>query len=157
MAVSVSSWRGTPNSSILVGFSLINDPFWGTPIYGDDHIHHSTILAIVLPPFFDHKSSIISWIFPMFCPRFSGFRPLRSETYGDLIFSTPFGPRSLPFSGRRLIANAGHLCKWIDSLHVLVVMRTWLASEWMETSHGRLIAPKWAGWCMAGGSPISIC
>ena len=26
-------------------------------------------------------------------------------------------------SDARLIANAGHLCKWIDSFHVLVVMR----------------------------------
>ena len=29
----VVSWnRGTPKSSILVGFSIINHPFWGTPI-----------------------------------------------------------------------------------------------------------------------------
>ena len=33
------SWnRGTPGSSILVGFSLINHPFGGTPIYGNPHI-----------------------------------------------------------------------------------------------------------------------
>ena len=30
--------RGTPKSSILIGFSLINLPFWGTPIFGNTHI-----------------------------------------------------------------------------------------------------------------------
>ena len=33
------SWnRGTPKSSMLVGFSLTNHPFWGTSIYGKPHI-----------------------------------------------------------------------------------------------------------------------
>ena len=36
----VSENSGTPKSSILIGFSIINHPFWGTPIswkhpYGD--------------------------------------------------------------------------------------------------------------------------
>ena len=26
---------GTPKSSILIGFSIINHPFWGTPIFGN--------------------------------------------------------------------------------------------------------------------------
>ena len=34
----VSKHRGTPKSSILIGFSLINHPFWGTPIFGNTHI-----------------------------------------------------------------------------------------------------------------------
>ena len=29
----VSKNRGTPKSSILIGFSIINHPFWGTPIF----------------------------------------------------------------------------------------------------------------------------
>ena len=33
----VSKSRGTPKSSILIGFSLINHPFWGTPILGNTH------------------------------------------------------------------------------------------------------------------------
>ena len=28
----VSENSGTPKSSILIGFSIINHPFWGTPI-----------------------------------------------------------------------------------------------------------------------------
>ena len=34
----VSKNRGTPKSSILIGFSIINHPFWGTTIYGNTHI-----------------------------------------------------------------------------------------------------------------------
>jgi len=34
----VSKNSGTPKSSILLGFSLINHPFWGTPIFGNPHI-----------------------------------------------------------------------------------------------------------------------
>ena len=30
--------RGTPRSSILIGFSIINHLFWGTPIFGNTHI-----------------------------------------------------------------------------------------------------------------------
>ena len=33
----VSENRGTPKSSILIGFSIINHPFWGTPIFGNTH------------------------------------------------------------------------------------------------------------------------
>ena len=34
----VSENSGTPKSSILVGFSIINHPFWGTTIFGNIHI-----------------------------------------------------------------------------------------------------------------------
>ena len=42
----VSKNRGTPKSSILIGFSLINHPFWGTPIFGNPHILWSLYLCI---------------------------------------------------------------------------------------------------------------
>ena len=29
---------GTPKSSIVIGFSIINHPFLGTPIYGNPHM-----------------------------------------------------------------------------------------------------------------------
>ena len=32
---------GPPKSSILIVFSLINHPFWGTPIFGNTHIAES--------------------------------------------------------------------------------------------------------------------
>ena len=34
----VSENNGTPKSSISIGFSIINHPFWGTPIFGNAHI-----------------------------------------------------------------------------------------------------------------------
>ena len=37
----VSKISGTPKSSILIGVSLINHPFWGTPIFGNAHIPQS--------------------------------------------------------------------------------------------------------------------
>ena len=35
----VSENSGTPKSSILIGFSIINHLFWGTPIFGNTHIY----------------------------------------------------------------------------------------------------------------------
>ena len=34
----VSENSGTPKSSILIGFSIINHPFWGIPIFGNTHM-----------------------------------------------------------------------------------------------------------------------
>ena len=34
----VSKNNGAPKSSILIGFSIINHPFWGTPIIGNTHL-----------------------------------------------------------------------------------------------------------------------
>ena len=34
----VSENSGTPKSSILIGFSIINHPFWGTTIFGNTYI-----------------------------------------------------------------------------------------------------------------------
>ena len=36
--VDVSENSGTPKSSILIGFSIIHHPFWGTPIFGNTHV-----------------------------------------------------------------------------------------------------------------------
>ena len=36
MGVSLNG--GTPKSYILIGFSIVNHPFWGTPIFGNTHI-----------------------------------------------------------------------------------------------------------------------
>jgi len=37
----VSENSGTSKSSILIGFSIINHPFWGTPIFGNTHVLNS--------------------------------------------------------------------------------------------------------------------
>ena len=41
----VSENRGTPKSSIFIGFSIINHPFWDTTIFGNTHIS-SCLLAV---------------------------------------------------------------------------------------------------------------
>ena len=43
----VSKNNGTPKSSILIGFSTINHPFSGTPIFGNTHMY---TLHSHLPP-----------------------------------------------------------------------------------------------------------
>ena len=50
----VSKNNGIPKSSILIGFSIINHPFWGTPIFGNTHIklvnscNLSLLLVVIL-------------------------------------------------------------------------------------------------------------
>ena len=44
----VTSNRGTPNSSILIGFSIINQQFWGIPIYGTPQSISYTYLEILI-------------------------------------------------------------------------------------------------------------
>ena len=39
----VSENRGTPKSSILIGFSIMNHPFWGTPIFGNTHLEETMV------------------------------------------------------------------------------------------------------------------
>ncbi len=41
----VSKNRGTPKSSILIGFSIINHPFSGTPIFVFSHIEQGLVLC----------------------------------------------------------------------------------------------------------------
>ena len=55
MAVSKNS--GTPKSSILIGFSITNHPFWGTPIFGNTHI---ASLRLVRPTFFS-EPQVLGW------------------------------------------------------------------------------------------------
>ena len=39
----VSENSGTTKSSILIGFTIINHPFWGTPIFGNTHMAMSWV------------------------------------------------------------------------------------------------------------------
>ena len=42
----VSENGGTPKSSILIGISIINHPFWGTPIFGHTHMESQQVLCV---------------------------------------------------------------------------------------------------------------
>ena len=45
----VSENSGTPKLSILIGFSIINHPFWGTPIFGNTHIMFFSFFYLCFP------------------------------------------------------------------------------------------------------------
>ena len=63
MYMDVSENRGTPKSSILIGFSIINHPFWGTPIFGNTHMHLFKRKKTPFPP----------WLsFQLRCPTTAG-------------------------------------------------------------------------------------
>ena len=38
LPMGVSENNGIPKSSIFIGFSIMNHPFWGTPIFGNTQI-----------------------------------------------------------------------------------------------------------------------
>ena len=42
----VSENGGTPKSSILIGISIINHPFWDTPIFGHTHMESQQVLSV---------------------------------------------------------------------------------------------------------------
>ena len=43
----VSKNNGTPKSSILIGLSIINHPFWRTPIFGNTQMAWSTTIPVM--------------------------------------------------------------------------------------------------------------
>ena len=45
MGVSLND--GTPKSSILKGFSIINHPVWGTPIFGNTHMFNTSVISFM--------------------------------------------------------------------------------------------------------------
>ena len=51
----VSKNNGTPKSSVLIGFSIINHPFWGTPIFGNTHMIYWYTM------FFWSKPRVLFW------------------------------------------------------------------------------------------------
>ena len=44
----VSENSGTPKSSILIGFSIINHPFWDTPIFDNTNIIANILVSLDL-------------------------------------------------------------------------------------------------------------
>ena len=71
------SWNsGTPKSSILIGFSIINHAFWGTSIFGNTHVYYISKTA----KWGTKKKSIPPVIqFLTFHKTRSRFQPLRTD------------------------------------------------------------------------------
>ena len=65
----VSKNNGTPKSSIFIGFSIINHPFWGTPIFGNTHIFSGgeslQDLREVFPKHFKQQIAAFNFVEPM--------------------------------------------------------------------------------------------
>ena len=57
MYMDVSENSGTPKSSILIRFSIVNHPFWGNPIFGNTHIY-IYIPWEIHPRHSDHQGSV---------------------------------------------------------------------------------------------------
>ena len=51
----VSENSGAPKSSILIGFSIINHPIWGTPVFGNTLIGWNDLPGNA-PPFISIKA-----------------------------------------------------------------------------------------------------
>ena len=47
----VSKNGGTPKSSILIGFALINHAVWGTPIFGNTHMDVALFQGLWMWPY----------------------------------------------------------------------------------------------------------
>ena len=47
--IGVSKNKDNPKSSILIGFSSIKNPFWGTPILENTHIYIYIYICVYLP------------------------------------------------------------------------------------------------------------
>ena len=62
----ISKNIGTPKSSILIGFSIINHPFWGTPLFGNTHIY--IIYYIYFFFFWGGGGGIVRTTIPFICP-----------------------------------------------------------------------------------------
>ena len=57
----VSKNRGTPKSSILIGFAIINHPFWGTSIFGNTHIWTCPLLELLEVKSGQNKATQFMW------------------------------------------------------------------------------------------------
>ena len=74
---------GTPKSSILIGFSIINHPFWGTPIFGNTQMFNRQFF-FSSPRFVDGERAIFlfrrkSWNFQ--CMNCTIFFPLKLKRF----------------------------------------------------------------------------
>ena len=90
----VSKNNGTPKSSILIEFSIINHPFWGTPIFGNTHID---LLAFVsrhfteTPPF-EGDNSQEGWKSSPFKLQAYEFQIWWSQRLKDLLYILELPP-----------------------------------------------------------------
>ena len=93
---------GTPKSSSLIGFSSINHPFWGTPIFGNTHIFTKSKSSFsklnindTIPQTIRHHPSNNATPPPTSFPWNSSFKLTVSDLSGDF-WCQQYHPNSLP-------------------------------------------------------------
>ena len=84
--MAVSKNNGTPKSSILIGFSIINHPFWGTPIFGNTHIFEPKQRGYIGTVTFPRVIRVVKYSEPFDSEKTSA---------GVLLLSTPVCKKSL--------------------------------------------------------------
>ena len=70
--MSVSKNNGTLKSSLLIGFSIINHPFWGTPIFGNTQMM-SVVWLMAFTVWWTHHAAV-HFFFGMSMGIFEGYR-----------------------------------------------------------------------------------
>ena len=85
----VSENSGTPKSSILIGFSIINHPFWGTPIFGKHPYIMITIMITISGMFSGITFFLVSW---MINPSCAAWDDHMSPTWANFIATNQFPP-----------------------------------------------------------------
>ncbi len=132
----VSKNRGTPKSSILIGFSIINHPFWGTPIFGNIHLDYismdgrenvceklTKLQPWILSRFWTQSHEDVNgrWLVP--------FQKIQVEKGGKSQVNQPWFAGDSPRSAYEspCLANfCSHLCSFVWSEDQLEMLKVWL-------------------------------
>ena len=93
----VSKNNGTPKSSILIGFSIINHPFWDTSIFGHTHIDVYSAMA-------KYKALVNSCNGTF--SRENSFHPCKVSRFLKKNFTKSSITKSPPFSGLAFLGFA---------------------------------------------------
>ena len=95
MGVSLNG--GTPKSSILIGFSIINHPFWGTHIFGNIHILSGTsVLSATVIHHYDSEQIQLQQIRPHATPAQKKRQQQKHHQYEKI--RTRFNPVLFPLA-----------------------------------------------------------
>ena len=106
----VSENSGTPNHPFLTGFSIINHPFWGTPIFGN---------TLGLIPWKLHKNKIEKFpVFRRFSITWSIYKP--PEVMKQMQLSHLQTPKSNHYAVAFVPHQIKHYC---EAIHVTIPKR----------------------------------
>ena len=103
----VSENRGTAKSSILIGFSIINHPFWGTPIFWKPPYKWSDIGPLKITsytPINGRKYLDVSGVINLFHPyKWSYLGPYKNNWF--------FGAQLVGRNSKYITLKLGGICK----------------------------------------------